>query len=467
MIYTRREAIKLGLASVPLVALGRSSSVGGAEAVNHTPSGFGGVQVGVIAPYSFRGQGNNPEDLLKSIVKLGLNSVELQSEAIEPWAGAPAGGFGRPPGGGGGGGGRGPGGPGPGGRGGGPGGPPLMIPGLNEAQQVALREFSQTVGERSQALAAARTALNAVSFSGKAEATELKNKADAVAAAELNLAQARSEAFAKLQSSPGKLNETQVEALIQQSAGGTGGRGGPGPGGGGGGRGPGGPGGNPALDAALRGRNEEIRKWRLSQSMDKFKELRRLYEGAGVSIGLVKFGLGPAMSDDEIDYCFQVAKAVGARGITCEPPVSETRRLGQFAEKHKLMIGYHGHSNVSSPESFGRPGAWEQAFFYSKYNGANVDIGHFAAGNSVPATEFIKRYADRITNIHLKDRKFNEGENMPWGQGDSQVREILQLLKREKYPFMATIELEYRTPEGSDTMTELAKCVQFCRDALA
>ena len=162
-----------------------------------------------------------------------------------------------------------------------------------------------------------------------------------------------------------------------------------------------------------------------------------------------------------------VAKAVGARGITCEPPVSETRRLGQFADKHQLMIGYHGHSNVSSPESFGRPGAWEQAFFYSKYNGANIDIGHFAAGNSVPATEFIKRYADRITNLHLKDRKFNEGENQPWGQGDSQVREILQLMKREKYPFMATIELEYRIPEDSDTMTELAKCVQFCRDALA
>jgi sugar phosphate isomerase/epimerase len=173
------------------------------------------------------------------------------------------------------------------------------------------------------------------------------------------------------------------------------------------------------------------------------------------------------MSDDEVDYCFQVAKAVGARGITCEPPVSETRRLGQFAEKHKMMIGYHGHSNVSSPESFGRPGAWEQAFFYSKWNGANIDVGHFAAGNSVPATDFIKRYHDRITNLHLKDRKFNEGENVPWGQGDSQVKEILQLMKREKYPFMATIELEYRIPEGSDTMTELAKCIQFCKDALA
>jgi sugar phosphate isomerase/epimerase len=280
------------------------------------------------------------------------------------------------------------------------------------------------------------------------------------------LANLRAETFAKLQSSTNKLNDNQVAALAQQSSGGSGsqgrgGRGGVAQGG------PDGPAGNPAPDPAIRARGEELRKWRASASMEKFKELRKMYNDAGVKIDLVKFGLGPNMSDDEVDYCFQVAKAVGARGITCEPPVSETRRLGQFAEKHKVMIGYHGHSNVSSPESFGRPGAWEQAFFYSKWNGANIDIGHFAAGNNVPATDFIKRYHDRITNLHLKDRKFNEGENVPWGQGDAQVKEILQLMKREKYPFTATIELEYRIPEGSDTMAEVSKCVQFCKDALA
>jgi sugar phosphate isomerase/epimerase len=459
MQYSRREIVKLGLAALPAAELLRHPiRAGGAEAFAKPNSVFSGVQVGVIAPYSFRGLGNNPEDLLKAIVKLGLSAVELQSEAIEPWAGAPAGGRGGPPG-------RGRGGPGGFGPGGGPGalgGFGMNLPGLSEAQQAALRELNESLAARSQALAAARTALSQATFAATPDAADIKRKTDAVAAAELDLAQARSEAFTKLQASPNKLNDRQVEALVQQSASGGGGRGGGRGMGGGSGGGPGGPGG-PGGGA----RNEELRKWRLSQSMGKFKELRKRYNDAGVSIGLVKFGLGPSLSDEEVDYCFQVAKAVGARGITCEPPVSETRRLGQFAEKHKLRIGYHGHSNVSSPEAFGRPGAWEQAFFYSSYNGANIDIGHFAAGNNVPATDFIKRYADRITNLHLKDRKFNEGENLPGGQGDSQVKEILQLMKRERYEFMATIELEYRIPEGSDTMTELAKCVQFCRDALA
>jgi sugar phosphate isomerase/epimerase len=217
----------------------------------------------------------------------------------------------------------------------------------------------------------------------------------------------------------------------------------------------------------MRARAEELRKWRLSASMDKFKALRKKYQDEGATIDIVKFGLNARMSDDEIDYCFQAAKALGCRYITCEPPLSETKRIGAFAEKHKIMVGYHGHSNVTGVEAFGRPGAWEQAFFYSKYNGANIDIGHFTAGNSFSPIDFIRQYHDRITNLHLKDRKKDQGPNVPWGQGDTEIRQILQLMKKEKYDFMGTIELEYPIPEGSDTMTELAKCVQYCKDALA
>jgi hypothetical protein len=126
-----------------------------------------------------------------------------------------------------------------------------------------------------------------------------------------------------------------------------------------------------------------LREWRLAQPMDKFEEIKKKYDDAGVSIDIVKFGLGPGMTDDEVDYCFRVAKALGCRAITCEPPVSETRRLGAIAEKHEIRLGFHNHADATGVESFCRPGSWEQAFFYSDWNGANVDIGHFCAGNSV------------------------------------------------------------------------------------
>src|SRR5262245_61047865 len=97
MQYTRREILKLGLAALPAAGLLKSPIAALAAKTAAKPnSKLGGVQVGVIAPYSFRGMSNNPEDLLKGIVKLGLSAVELQSEGFESWAGAPAGGRGAP-----------------------------------------------------------------------------------------------------------------------------------------------------------------------------------------------------------------------------------------------------------------------------------------------------------------------------------------------------------------------------------
>jgi hypothetical protein len=68
--------------------------------------------------------------------------------------------------------------------------------------------------------------------------------------------------------------------------------------------------------------------------------------------------------------------------------------------------------------------------------------------------------------VHVKDRKLNEGANTPLGEGDTPVREVLRLMRDNKWPFQATIEFEYPVPEGSDRMTELAKCLAYCRESL-
>lgn len=211
---------------------------------------------------------------------------------------------------------------------------------------------------------------------------------------------------------------------------------------------------------------QELKKWRLSRSMNEFKTFRKKYEDAGVRIQIVKMDRIDSASDEVLDYCFQMAKALGASAISCEIPVSKTKRLGAFAAKHQLMVGYHGHGNLTNPEAFGRLGAWEQAFWYSRYNGANVDIGHFFASNGFSPAEWIKENHTRITHVHLKDRKANNGPGMPWGQGDTPLKEILLLMKAEKYKFQATIELEYPVPPGSNTLAELAKCVNWCKQVL-
>ena len=223
---------------------------------------------------------------------------------------------------------------------------------------------------------------------------------------------------------------------------------------------------NPQLEATRKQAIADLEKFRLSLSMDKVKAFRKHYEDAGVPIDIVKFDNVDTMKDEVVDYAFNLVKALGARYLSCEIPLSKTKWLGEFATKHKIMVGYHGHTNVNSPEAFAKPASWEQAMSYSKYNGCNIDIGHFMAANNASPADFIRKYHDRITHIHVKDRKKDQGPNVPFGQGDTPIKEILQLMKKEKYNFQATIEFEYPVPQGSDTMTEIAKCAEYCKQAL-
>ena len=78
----------------------------------------------------------------------------------------------------------------------------------------------------------------------------------------------------------------------------------------------------------------------------------------------------------------------------------------------------------------------------------------------------MEKYHDRIVSLHLKDRTA-DGGNLPWGTGQTPLKEILQLMKKEKWTFPADIELEYPVPQGSSAVAEVAKCVRFCQEALA
>ena len=205
-----------------------------------------------------------------------------------------------------------------------------------------------------------------------------------------------------------------------------------------------------------------LKEWRKSAPMDRAKEFRAKWEAAGVLIEIVKVDGIFKMSDDELDYAFTLAKALGGRAISSEisHAEEELKRVGQFADKHQLMVGYHGHATT-------KPEHWEAAFALAKYNGANVDLGHFVAGNNTSPVPFLKKYHERITHVHLKDRKFNNGPNTPFGEGDTPIAEVLRLIRDSKWNMQGTIEFEYKIPDGSDRMTELARAIKFCRDALA
>ncbi|AMR32029.1 xylose isomerase [Mucilaginibacter sp. PAMC 26640] len=207
---------------------------------------------------------------------------------------------------------------------------------------------------------------------------------------------------------------------------------------------------------------KRIAEWRASATMDKFKQLRKMYNDAGVTIYAWKpNALGARNTDEEIAYAFNAAEVLGCSHVTVElPDEAQTKRLGDLAAIHKMMVGYHAHTQAT-------PTLWDAALAQSRYNGINLDIGHYASGTSSSPVPFIEKYHDRITSMHIKDRKFHDGPNAPWGQGDTPIKEVLALMKKNKYKFPATIELEYNLPEGSDAVKEVKICREYAVKALS
>ena len=213
-------------------------------------------------------------------------------------------------------------------------------------------------------------------------------------------------------------------------------------GGGGGGRRDGQPP-TPEQQAAQREAVDKLKAWRTSVSMDKFKALRKMYNDAGVTIYAWK-QLSPNMSDEEFEYVFNVAEALGCTHTTLEltDDVAQLKRIGDFAEKKKIYAAYHTHLQGSMT-------AFDQAFAVSKGNMANVDLGHFVAAGGDPVA-FLTKFHDRIASFHLKDRTTPEHgqKNLPWGTGDTPLKALLQMVKKNKWTMPAAIELEYDVPEG-------------------
>jgi sugar phosphate isomerase/epimerase len=219
-----------------------------------------------------------------------------------------------------------------------------------------------------------------------------------------------------------------------------------------------------AFDKAFKEAIEAQHKWRISAQMQKYEDLRKMYNDAGVEIHIVKFS-PENWSDEEINYSFNAAKALGAKGVTNEIGDKACKRMGPIAQKHGLYAIFHQHLQP------GKPGwTFDKFLEYSPANMLNFDAGHYFGATGLHPNGIIERLHDKIVSIHLKDKTGPKGNppntNMPWGQGETPIADILLLIKKNKWPIYVDIELEYPVPEGSDAVAEVQKCVEFCKTIL-
>lgn len=199
---------------------------------------------------------------------------------------------------------------------------------------------------------------------------------------------------------------------------------------------------------------ESLRAWRLSVDLDRFRQAAKHFTDAGLSLFSYNLSFNDSWTDAEIERGMLMTKALGTEIITASSPLSVLPRVAPLAEKHGVRVAVHNHRE--GPEDFAKATA------LSKNIWINLDVGHFFAMGHDPLA-YLREHHSRITNLHVKDRMANAGREMPFGEGQTPLAEVLRLVRDQRYDVPVCIE--YVGPDGPQV--ELRRCLDYCKKALA
>ena len=208
---------------------------------------------------------------------------------------------------------------------------------------------------------------------------------------------------------------------------------------------------------------EQLRRWRTTVSLDHFRRIRDKFDAAGIGLSAYNLSFKDHFSDEEIGRGFEMATVLGAPAITASAHMNSVPRIARAAARHGMPVGMHIHSRID-PNEFATPDDFARAIRLGgdALIAVNLDLGHFTAAN-FDSVEYLRANHQRIVTLHLKDRKRDQGPNVPWGEGNAPIREVLLMLREEGWDLPANIEYEYR---GADTVTELRRCLDYCKNIL-
>lgn len=220
----------------------------------------------------------------------------------------------------------------------------------------------------------------------------------------------------------------------------------------------------PGVSAAGRGglnpeQREALRQWRLTAPLDEVRAVKAKCDNAGIHIYAYNIPIDDSFTEAEIDRVFQMAQAmgVGILNVVSTLPVAE--RLIAPSAKYKMRVGFHPSGNLQNPNAIGTGDSWRKVIALAPNFGVCPDLGGRANWGADPLA-FLREMKDRLTTLHTHDQA-------PFGQGQAPVKEILLMIRNEKFTFVPIIERIYRLTPEMDNVAELRKLVGYCRDVLA
>jgi len=209
---------------------------------------------------------------------------------------------------------------------------------------------------------------------------------------------------------------------------------------------------------------EKLRAWRVGNAVDHYRTVKQEFDEAGIEIFTCYVNINDSYTDAEIDAVFAAAKQLGARGCVGSQGLAVTRRAAPFPGRHGMFLGVHNHDNLSDPDAVNNEASFVKALDFSPDIRATLDTRHFTAANG-DCIGFLEKHHERVSSVHLGDRRKNNGRSTPFGEGDAPLIEVLRVIRDNRWPIVALLEFEHGTLRPA--VEEVQLMFDYCKRALS
>ena len=178
-----------------------------------------------------------------------------------------------------------------------------------------------------------------------------------------------------------------------------------------------------------------------------------------LAYGVVDIG----KTEESMRKVFDFARKMDIRTIIAEPADDDFTLLEKLVKEYDVRIAIHNHP---APAKYNLPET-----VYNHVNGKDprigscADSGHWMRGLNDPREAF-KLLEGRILDVHLKDRSGYGPppveDDVPWGQGKANIRDLLAELTLQDYGGFLTIEYE-NEKEVNDPIPAIKKSIEYVK----
>jgi sugar phosphate isomerase/epimerase len=196
--------------------------------------------------------------------------------------------------------------------------------------------------------------------------------------------------------------------------------------------------------------------------MDEATRAKLLEVSKAKNVAIVASGVVICESGEEWEQLFRFAKSMGISIITCEPRREHLDIVEQLTEKYAIDVAIHNHPQ---PSAYWHPDTLTAVLEgRSKRMGVCADVGHWKR-EGIDPVKALEQVSPRLKSLHFKDIKApEEGEaeqhDVIWGTGVCDVKGMLEVLRKNRFDGLMSIEYEYNWDNSVPDIQQCMKALQ-------